>query len=74
MAVDLPGDSERERTIMTEQPQMLSIAVRGGPHDGNVFELPADQVGAGDTFGYQEGQYRLVRVSGEGWIARPVEG
>ncbi len=53
---------------------MLSIAVRGGPHDGDVFELPADQVGAGDTFGYQEGQYRLVRVSGEGWIARPVEG
>ncbi len=51
---------------------MLQVTVRGGAHDGETFELPADNAGAGDTVPYLDAHYRLIQVAGEGWIARVV--
>lgn len=55
-------------------PETLHVTVRGGDHDGETFDLPADDAGAGDTIPYLDGHYRLIQVSGEGWIARSVRG
>ncbi|WP_090478339.1 hypothetical protein [Nakamurella panacisegetis] len=58
---------------MTE-PSPLQITVRGGEHDGEQFELPADEAGAGDTVPYRDAHYRLIRGGGGEWIARVVSG
>lgn len=57
-----------------EEPTMLNVTVRGGDHDGEQFELPADRAGAGDTVPYRDAHYRLIRISGDEWIARVVSG
>ena len=55
-------------------PEKLHVTVRGGDHDGETFDLPADDAGAGDTIPYLDGHYRLIRASGDEWIARAVRG
>ncbi len=57
---------------MTEPEYLLTITVRGGDHDGDVFDLPAAEAGVGDTINYLDGQYRLARGHGQEWIARVV--
>lgn len=55
-------------------PETLHVTVRGGDHDGETFDLPADDAGAGDTIPYLDAHYRLIQLKGEGWIARLVRG
>jgi hypothetical protein len=55
-------------------PETLHVTVRGGDHDGETFDLPADDAGAGDTIPYLDGHYRLIQVAGLDWIARLVRG
>lgn len=55
-------------------PETFHVTVRGGDHDGETFDLPADDGGAGDTISYLDAHYRLIQVKGEGWIARLVRG
>lgn len=58
---------------MTE-PEILQVTIRGGVHDGEVYRLPAEEAGAGDTFGYLDGHYRLTRAGANEWIGRLVDG
>ena len=58
---------------MTE-PETLHVTVRGGEHDGETFDLSADDAGAGDTVPYLDGHYRLIHLRDQGWIARVVHG
>ncbi len=53
---------------------MLTITVRGGDHDGDVFQLPSEEAGAGDTVAYLDAHYRLMRTGADGWIGRAVSG
>jgi len=55
-------------------PEILEVTIRGGEHDGDVYRLPAEEAGAGDTFGYLDGHYRLTRAGTDGWIGRHVGG
>lgn len=56
------------------QPETLRVTVRGGDHDGETFELPAGDAGAGDTIPYLDAHYRLIQVKDQDWIARLVRG
>ncbi len=56
------------------EPEMLTITVRGGDHDGDVFELPSEGAGVGDTVAYLDAYYRLMRTGADGWIGRAVGG
>ena len=53
-------------------PETLHVTVRGGAHDGETFDLPAGDAGAGDTIPYLDAHYRLIRAGGQDWIARLV--
>ena len=55
-------------------PETLHVTVRGGEHDGESFDVPADDAGAGDTITYLDGHYRLIQVRDQDWIARLVRG
>lgn len=60
-------------TDMSES-EMLKVTIRGGDHDGEVFELPAAEAGVGDTVAHLDAHYRLMRTGTDGWIGRVVSG